>query len=107
MDFGFSGRVFQFIAVLLAFTALAVFAVAQSSTDGAINGTVYDPQGAVVPNAKVTVHNNSTGAEQTVQTDASGNYRVTTLQPSIQPKKWIMLKRLERGEVVAASTRAS
>lgn len=82
MSFGFSGRVFRFIAVLFAFFALATFALAQSSTDGAINGTVYDPQGAVVPNAKVTVHNNSNGAETSVTTDASGNFRVTTLQPT-------------------------
>lgn len=83
MSFGFSGRTFRVFAVTLAFAALAVFAVAQSTTDGAIGGTVYDPQGAVVPNAKVTVHNNATNAEQTVDADASGNYRVTKLQPAV------------------------
>jgi hypothetical protein len=53
----------------------------QSTTDGALGGTVYDASGAVVPNAQVAVHNNGTNAEQTVTTDASGYYRVTKLQP--------------------------
>src|SRR5215472_5676807 len=83
MNFGFSGRLFRVLAVMLAFIALAAFAAAQSTTDGAIGGTVYDPQGAVVPNPKVTVHNNATNAEQTVDGDSSGNYRVTKLQPAV------------------------
>ncbi|HKD92424.1 MAG TPA: carboxypeptidase regulatory-like domain-containing protein [Terriglobales bacterium] len=83
MNFGRSGRLFRVLAVMFAFIALAVFAAAQSTTDGAIGGTVYDPQGAVVANAKVTVHNNATNAEQAVETDASGNYRVTKLQPAV------------------------
>lgn len=83
MSFGFSGRRFRVFTVTLAFAALAMFAAAQSTTDGAIGGTVYDPQGAVVPNAKVTVHNNATNAEQSVDTDASGNYRITKLQPAV------------------------
>jgi len=70
------------LAMLLATgTSNSVFA--QSTTDGAIGGTVYDATGAVVPNATVTVHNNGTNAEQTVTTDASGYYRVIKLQPSV------------------------
>src|SRR5690242_5903444 len=52
---------------------------AQSTTDVAIGGTVYDTSGAVVANAKVVVHNNGTNAEQTVTSDASGYYRVSKL----------------------------
>jgi hypothetical protein len=52
---------------------------AQSTTDGAIGGTVYDTNGAVVANATITVHNNGTNAEQKVTADASGYYRVTKL----------------------------
>ncbi|MBV8206927.1 MAG: carboxypeptidase regulatory-like domain-containing protein, partial [Acidobacteria bacterium] len=81
MSLGFSGRVFRFVAFVAAFAAVAVFAVGQSTTDGAIGGTIYDPQGAVVPNAKITVHNNATNAEETAMTDDSGNYRVVKLQP--------------------------
>src|SRR6266850_951065 len=56
--------------------------VAQSTTDGAVGGTVVDPSGAAVPNAKVTVRNTGTNAEQTVTTDESGYYRVAKLTPA-------------------------
>src|SRR4029077_6693996 len=53
--------------------------IAQSTTDGAIGGTVYDSHGAVVANAKVTVRNNGTNAEKSITTDESGYYRLTNL----------------------------
>jgi hypothetical protein len=67
--------------VLVAFFVVSCGALlyAQSTTDGAIGGTVYDTNGAVVANATVTVHNNGTNAEQKVTADASGYYRVTKL----------------------------
>src|SRR5579863_9608584 len=46
---------------------------------GTILGTVTDPQGAVVPGAKVTVHNVNTGLERTTQTSADGSYSVPEL----------------------------
>src|SRR3981189_3954510 len=55
---------------------------AQSPTGGAIGGTVADPSGAAVPNAKVTVRNSGTNAEQRVTTDETGYYRVTKLTPA-------------------------
>jgi hypothetical protein len=54
---------------------------AQSTTDGAIGGTVMDSSGAAVPNAKVTVKNNGTNAEETAMTDDTGYFRVGKLQP--------------------------
>jgi hypothetical protein len=69
-----------FMAVALIFV-LGALLVAQSTTDGAIGGTVYDRTGAVVATAKIVAHNNGTNAEQTVNADASGYYRVTGLQP--------------------------
>lgn len=72
------------VGLVLAFLfSLAATAPAkgQSTTDGAIGGTVYDPSGAAVPNAKVTVRNNGTSAAQEVSTDESGYYRATKLQP--------------------------
>jgi len=58
-----------------------VMAFAQSTTDGAIGGTVYDSTGAVVGGAKIVVHNNGTNAEVTRTADSSGDYRVPGLQP--------------------------
>ncbi len=54
----------------------------QTSTDGAIGGTVVDATGLVVPNATVVVRSNSTNAEQTITADGSGFFRVLHLQPS-------------------------
>ena len=65
--------------MVIVFFACGTFA--QSTTDGAVGGTVTDPSGAVVPNAKVTVSNKSTNAEQTVNTDETGYFRVAKLQP--------------------------
>lgn len=56
---------------------------AQSTTDGAIEGTAYDQSGAVVPGAMVVVHNNGTNHDDTLTTDASGYYRATKLQPAV------------------------
>ena len=54
---------------------------AQSAVDGAVGGTIHDATGANVSGATVNVRNNGTGAEQTVTTDGSGDYRVIHLQP--------------------------
>ncbi|HET7106695.1 MAG TPA: TonB-dependent receptor [Candidatus Acidoferrum sp.] len=55
---------------------------AQSTTDGAIGGTVTDPSGALVAGASVTVTSISTGLEQTATTDETGYFRVAKLQPA-------------------------
>src|SRR5690349_3812837 len=74
-------RVFALLVTSLLILG-GVSALAQSTTDGAVGGTVYDANGAVVPNATVVVHNNGTNAEQRVTTDVSGYYRVRQLQPA-------------------------
>jgi hypothetical protein len=54
---------------------------AQSTTQGAIGGTVKDPQGAVVANAAVTVKNEETNKEVSATTDSEGRFRVAQLDP--------------------------
>src|SRR5918997_4730967 len=63
----------------LAFGAPAAWA--QSTTQGAIGGTVKDPQGAVVANASVTVKNEETNKEMSATTDDEGRFRVVQLDP--------------------------
>src|SRR5437764_6500892 len=46
-----------------------------------ILGTVTDPAGAVMPNAKITIVNRNTADIRTVQTESSGDY-VVNLLPS-------------------------
>ncbi len=65
---------------LLAFLSLASSARAQT---GSIAGTITDSTGAAVPNAKITAQHVATGASRWVQTDESGVYRITNLNPGV------------------------
>lgn len=44
-----------------------------------LEGTVFDPTGAIVPNASVTLHEVSTGVEHTTTTSSAGIFRFTAL----------------------------
>jgi hypothetical protein len=66
------------LGLILGVTA---WASAQSTTEGAIGGTVTDPSGALVPGATVSALNVGTNSKSTVTTDTSGGYRFTHLQP--------------------------
>ncbi len=55
---------------------------AQSTTDGAIGGTVMDATGAAVPGAKVTAKNNGTNASDSATTDDTGYFRIGKLPPA-------------------------
>ncbi|MEO8573528.1 MAG: TonB-dependent receptor [Pyrinomonadaceae bacterium] len=61
---------------------LAMSLAAQSNT-GSITGVVTDPNGAVIPNATVTVTNQGTNEARTVQTDEEGRYDVPSLPTGI------------------------
>ena len=69
---------------LLAVLSLGSTRVAAQTTvsQGSIQGTVTDPTGAVVPNAKVTISNKATGDTTTVTTNASGSYSSGGLFPA-------------------------
>jgi hypothetical protein len=68
-------RAVSLLAVVFILSA-AVFA--QSNT-GSITGVVTDPNGAVVPNAAVTITNQGTNEKRTVQADGEGRYEVLSL----------------------------
>lgn len=67
----------RLLLIAITFLFISVAALAQST--GNIQGTVTDSTGAVVPNAKVTVHNVATGTDRVVQTDSDGNYLAASL----------------------------
>ena len=54
---------------------------AQSSTQGAIGGTVFDATNAVVPKASVTVHNDGTNQDIQLTADDSGFFKAPLLEP--------------------------
>jgi hypothetical protein len=62
-------RLFALIGALLVFASIQAFA--QEAT---IVGTVTDPSGAVIANAKVTATNTETGVARTITTNEAGQY---------------------------------
>ena len=64
-------------ALVLAASATSVY----SQTTATLVGDVYDPSANVIPNASVTVTSTGTGFSRTVQTNATGQYRITPLNP--------------------------
>ena len=65
-------------AVVLAVCCSASAALAQSDSSS-LSGAVSDSSGALLPKAKVTVHNNATNSVQVVTTNESGNFTLTNL----------------------------
>jgi outer membrane receptor protein involved in Fe transport len=61
------------LALLFALTLMASTAMGQV-TGGAVTGVVVDAQGAMVPNASVTLRSKETGQTLTSQTTESGSY---------------------------------
>jgi hypothetical protein len=67
-------------ALILSFSLSLCFGLALNSyaqsggTSGSINGTVVDPSGAVVANAKVEIHNPVSGYSRTSTTDGKGTF---------------------------------
>ena len=81
MTKNFSIKFIALVAIGLALSIGHVFA--QSTVTGAISGRVTDPQGAIVPNATVTVTNTGTNGVVTVNANDDGGYRASNLQPGI------------------------
>jgi hypothetical protein len=69
--------------VFLGLLVILTFSPATRAQTGSIAGTITDSTGAAVPNAKITALNLATGASRWVQSDESGTYRVTYLDPGV------------------------
>ena len=59
---------------------LATISVNAQSDRGSIKGVVTDPNGGLIPNAKVTITNNSTNETRTATTSGEGSYNVPELK---------------------------
>lgn len=66
---------------VMAFASLALAMCAWGQYNASVQGTVTDPSGAAVPNAKVTVTNQATGVSSQTTTSVSGGYTVGQLPP--------------------------
>jgi outer membrane receptor protein involved in Fe transport len=71
---------FALLFALLTFGAFRAFPQAET---GQILGTVTDPSGAYIPNARVTVRSVASGTERTSTTDSSGSFTFPNLQPDV------------------------
>jgi len=67
-------RILPLLALLLG----AMCAVAQTNA-GAVRGTVTDPSGAVIPNARVHLSNQMSGLDRTTTTDGTGQFQFTNV----------------------------
>jgi len=78
-----TGGVFVVGLIFALFVCLAATpsASAQSTTDGAIGGTVTDQSGAVVPGANVIAENLGTNIQTSGTTDEGGRYQIIHLPP--------------------------
>jgi len=76
---GMSAR--ENICLLFAFLCVSALTSAQSTTTGAIIGTVADPHHAVVADAKVTATNDESGGMAEAHTTRDGSFRLVSLAP--------------------------
>jgi len=76
---------FGAILMLVVGTPLLQFAgFAQSTTAaGAIQGTITDPKGGILPGAEVTITSVATGSKKVIVTDSSGFYSAASLVPGV------------------------
>src|SRR6267142_687619 len=74
---------FKFLGLALSLVLCLAASTLGQETTGKIEGTVKDPQGAVVPGAQVTVASASTASafSRTVSADSSGFFRLTDVPP--------------------------
>ena len=73
----FTTRAFRAVMLVLGLVLLSTLAYGQETAN--IIGTVTDPSGAAVPNAKVTITNTDTGIIRSTSTNSTGNYAAREL----------------------------
>ncbi|MBV8902805.1 MAG: carboxypeptidase regulatory-like domain-containing protein, partial [Acidobacteriia bacterium] len=76
----YAEKYFSFIAVCALLILLTAPMYAQMA-GGTISGTVTDPSGAVVPNARIIIRNTATDVERNVVSNAQGFYTAPELAP--------------------------
>jgi hypothetical protein len=75
--------IFCLLLLALALCSGGMALRAQTYTEGSIAGTVFDPSGAVIANAAITIHNDGTNAEIHLISDGSGYYKAPQLPAAV------------------------
>lgn len=73
---------FAFLVLVSTFSNTCIVARAQALSAGTVSGVVLDPNGAVVPNATVTISNPITGYKRSANTDTDGSFRFADVPPN-------------------------
>src|ERR1700691_3366461 len=73
----------QFCLAVFAVLALATLSAFAQVEYGQFTGTITDPSGAAIANAKVTVSNTATDLNLSAMTNATGNYTVREVPPGV------------------------
>ena len=94
-------QVAMFRAVLL-FLLITAAAFAQRDL-ATILGTVTDPQGGVVPNAKVTITEDATGVSYDVTTNEAGEY----IRPAMKPGVYVNFTSADESQPLSQDYNAS
>ena len=68
---------------LIVLSLLFPIAVAAQSYRASVRGTIYDPNHAAIPAAKVSLTNTATGEVRTTTTDSNGEYAITSLPSGV------------------------
>ena len=82
-----TGRWLSMVCSILALAISVAFggavAMGQTGGEGAIEGSVTDPSGAIIGGATVTATNTATGVQTTRPTSSGGLYNISPLIPGI------------------------
>jgi len=73
--------VLALIGLALCITLCLTAAGQAGNAAAALNGTVRDPSGAVVPGATITLVNSRTGFKQVTESNSTGNYSILNITP--------------------------
>ena len=84
MTLRFWSSIQRLVALAFLITSCGAMLYAQSTTDGAIGGTVYDTNGAVIANAKVV------GAKQWNERGTDNNNRCVRIFSRHQIAVWLL-----------------
>lgn len=74
-------RVPRWTCASIALLAATISFVYAQAVNGTIVGTITDPTGAVIPDARVTITNVDTNTARTASTDANGYYTSPNMPP--------------------------
>jgi hypothetical protein len=77
----FSSRLPLWLACVFSLVLVAMPVFAQSGGQGAIQGTIADSSGAVIPSAEVVATNTATGVQTTRPSTSGGLYNISPLIP--------------------------